>query len=114
MGANIGTCITALLAATAVSGANQVFALQIALVHLLYNVLGVLVFLYTPWLRELPVRSAEWLGNKTEEHRGWAFGYIGSIFFLMPGMVFAGELLLQQETQPLLTEEIEQLDVVIE
>ena len=114
MGANIGTCITALLAATAVSGANQVFALQIALVHLLYNVFGVLVFLYTPWLKELPVRSAEWLGNKTEEHRGWAFGYIGSIFFLMPGMVFAGELLFQQQTQPLLAEEIEQLDVVIE
>ena len=114
MGANIGTCITALLAATAVTGGYQVFALQIALVHLLYNVFGVLVFLYTPWLRNLPVRSAEWLGNKTEEHRGWAFGYIASIFFLMPGVVFAGELLLQGPAQTLPTEKIEELDVVIE
>ncbi|MCW8814525.1 MAG: Na/Pi symporter, partial [Chlorobium sp.] len=38
LGANIGTCITALLAATAITGPNAVFALQIAFVHLLYNV----------------------------------------------------------------------------
>lgn len=91
MGANVGTCITALLAATSVSGATQGFALQIALVHLLYNVVGVLVFLYTPWLRDLPVKSAELLGDKVEVNRGWAFGYIGTLFFLMPGFVFAGE-----------------------
>ena len=91
MGANIGTCITALLAAMSVSGPTQEFALQIALVHLLYNVFGVLVFLYTPWLRDLPVKSAVWLGDKVEVDRSWAFGYIGTIFFLMPGFVFAGE-----------------------
>ena len=94
MGANIGTCITAMLAATAISGPTQVLALQIALVHLLYNVLGVLVFLYTPVLKDLPVKSAEWLGNKVEFNRGWAFGYIASVFFLMPGFVFAGEFVL--------------------
>ena len=91
MGANIGTCITAMLAAMSVSGPTQEFALQIALVHLLYNVFGVLVFLYTPWLRDLPVKSAAWLGNKVEVNRDWAFGYIGTVFFLMPGFVFAGE-----------------------
>lgn len=93
MGANIGTCITALLAATSVTGVNEVFALQIALVHLLYNVLGVLLFLYTPWLSSLPVRSAQWLGERAGQHRGWAFGYIFSLFFVMPSGVFAGELI---------------------
>lgn len=91
MGANIGTCITAMLAAMSVSGPTHKFALQIALIHLLYNVFGVLTFLYTPWLRDLPVKSAAWLGNKVEVNRGWAFGYIGTVFFLMPGFVFAGE-----------------------
>ena len=43
LGANIGTCITAMLAALAVTGENAGFALQIALVHLMYNVLGVTV-----------------------------------------------------------------------
>ncbi len=92
MGANIGTCITALLAATAVSGPSQVLALQIALVHLLYNVSGVIVFVFTPWLKHLPVRSAEWLGDRAERNRGWAFAYIAVVFFLLPGAVFSGEL----------------------
>ncbi len=96
MGANIGTCITALLAATSISGDAQFFALQIALVHLLYNVFGVLAFSLIPWLGELPVKSAEWLGNKTEKNRGWAFGYIGCVFFVMPGMVFSSELLFRE------------------
>lgn len=116
MGANIGTCITALLAATSVSGPAQVFALQIALVHLLYNIVGVLAFLYIPWLKDLPVRSATWLGNKTEANRGWAFGYIGSVFFMMPGIVLAGEMMFNGvgETVPEIAEEIEELDIAIE
>ncbi len=97
MGANIGTCITALLAATAVSGDNQQFALQIALVHLMYNVLGVAVFLSVPWLRDRPVRSAEWLGNRTERNRGWAFGYVFTVFFVVPGLVLGGEMLLSDQ-----------------
>ena len=62
-------------AATAISTGNQLFALQIGLVHMLYNVFGVTLFLVTPWLKELPLRSAQWLGNKVETHRAWAFGY---------------------------------------
>ncbi len=87
MGANIGTCITALLAATAVAGDNEVFALQIALVHLFYNVFGVVLFLYMPWLKDTPIWSAEWLGNKTEANRLWAVGYILGVFFVLPGVV---------------------------
>ncbi len=92
MGANIGTCITALLAATAISGGYEVFALQIALVHLLYNIVGVLVFSLVPWVRDWPVHSARWLGDMTERNRGWAFAYIFGVFFVLPGSVFAGEM----------------------
>lgn len=62
LGANIGTCLTALLAATAVTG-NSEAALQIAFIHLTYNVLGVLIIYGLPFLRYLPVRAAEWLGE---------------------------------------------------
>ena len=93
LGANIGTCVTALLAATSSTGANEFFALQIALVHLLYNVLGVALFILIPFLRELPVRSSQWLGALVERNRGCAFGYIGAVFFVLPGMVFATEIL---------------------
>ena len=98
MGANIGTCITALLAATAITGANEVFALQIALVHLLYNVFGVLLFLYVPFLYELPIKSAMWLGDRTQKNRGWAFGYIFGVFFVLPGTVFGTQYALSDRT----------------
>lgn len=97
MGANIGTCITALLAATSITGINEVFALQIALVHLFYNVIGVLLFLYIPLLRDIPVRSATWLGTRAGVNRSWAFGYIFAVFFILPGAVFGGEFLLDSQ-----------------
>lgn len=93
LGANIGTCITALLAATAISGETGILALQIALAHLMYNVIGVLLFAAIPWLWSLPVRSAEWLGDKVAINRGWAAGYILFVFFLVPGVVFGANTL---------------------
>ncbi len=116
MGANIGTCITALLAATSITGPYEVFALQIALVHLFYNVLGVLLFLYTPWLKDLPIHAATWLGQKASEHRSWAFGYIFAVFFVMPGTVFAGEFLFDsgEPRVPIAPEEVESCRVEVE
>jgi sodium-dependent phosphate cotransporter len=102
MGANIGTCITALLAATSVGGIHQDWALQIALVHLLYNLLAVTLFLAIPWLRELPLLSARWLGELTERNRAYAFVYLFAVFFLLPGLVLARQALWPgEETQPL-------------
>lgn len=75
-------------------------AIQIAFVHLLYNVFGLIVFTVVPFLYDLPVRSAEWLGNKTETHRGWAFGYIGLVFFLLPGSVLGVQAQLDGDSSP--------------
>jgi len=94
LGANIGTTITALLAATAVLGGYKMFALQIALVHFLFNFSGVILFALVPWLYELPIRSAEWLGSLTERNKGYAFGYVFGVFFIIPGSVFGGQLML--------------------
>jgi sodium-dependent phosphate cotransporter len=96
LGANIGTCVTALLAATAITGANELLALQIALVHLSYNFVGVVLFTTVPVLRDLPVRSAQWLGDLIEINRGWALGYISLVFFLVPGIVFGGKWLFSE------------------
>jgi len=94
LGANIGTTVTALLAATAVITGNKIFALQIALVHFLFNFLGVLLFVSVPWLYQLPIRSAEWLGELTERNRGYALGYIFGVFFIIPGTIFSGQSML--------------------
>ena len=89
LGANIGTCITALFAATAITGSNAVFALQIAFVHLLYNVSGVLVIYGLPFLRVLPVRAAEILSNVAVRNKLFALVYIIGVFFLIPGVLIA-------------------------
>lgn len=101
LGANIGTCVTALLAATSITGPAEFFALQIALVHLLYNVFGVLLFMSVPFLRQLPVRSSEGLGRLVEINRGWALAYVAAIFFVLPGCVFAVEFLTPDGREPL-------------
>lgn len=85
LGANIGTCITALLAATAVSG-NAEAALQIAFIHLAYNVIGVALIYGLPFLRLLPVRAAEWLGQTATNNKLYAAAYILGVFFVIPAL----------------------------
>ncbi|MEO0395493.1 MAG: Na/Pi symporter [Cyanobacteria bacterium P01_A01_bin.137] len=87
LGANIGTCITALLAATAVSGAEAVPALEIAMVHMLYNFLGVVIIYGIPFLCKLPILGAQALANVASERKYLAFAYIISVFFVIPGLL---------------------------
>ena len=89
LGANIGTCITALLAATAIDGAKAVPALEIAMVHLLYNVLGVVIIFGIPFLAKLPIIGAETLAKVASERKVLAFAYIICVFFVIPGLLLA-------------------------
>jgi sodium-dependent phosphate cotransporter len=84
LGANIGTCITSLLAATAITGPMAVPALQVALVHLLYNTLGVIVIYGIPWLRRIPLICAEWLSGMTVKRKSFAVVYVVGAFFVAP------------------------------
>lgn len=89
LGANIGTCITALLAATAVSGEFAVFALQIALVHLAFNILATVFIFGIPFLRELPVKCADFISDMAVKNRGIVVAYLVSVFIIMPGTILA-------------------------
>jgi sodium-dependent phosphate cotransporter len=84
LGANIGTCITALLAATAVTGDAAFPALQIALVHLTYNVLGVVVIYGIPIFRNIPILNAQALARLTRRSKYVALMYILCVFFVIP------------------------------
>jgi len=94
LGANIGTTITALLAATAVTGDNAIFALQVALVHLVYNSLSVLTIYGVPFLREIPLWSAEKLATAAVTNKLYAAGYIATIFFVLPLVLIGGSQIL--------------------
>ncbi|HYY27506.1 MAG TPA: Na/Pi symporter [Chthoniobacterales bacterium] len=87
LGANIGTCFTALLAAMAVSGDDAIFALQIALVHLLFNLFGILVVYGIPFLREIPIWGAQRLADAAVKRKLYAVAYLLGLFFLIPAAV---------------------------
>lgn len=85
LGANIGTCVTAVLAATAATG-NAEAALQIAFIHLVYNVLGVAFIYGFPPTRYLPVRAANYLGKVASINKSIAAAYILGVFFVVPAV----------------------------
>ena len=94
LGANIGTTVTALLAATAITGATHVVAHQIAIAHFIYNLLGVIVIYGIPWLRGIPIAGAEWIARLGSERKGLAIAYILSVFFGVPGVLVFSRALL--------------------
>lgn len=90
LGANIGTTITALLAALVLSGQGDIAgmaALQVAFAHMLFNLLGVATIMPFKKLRGFPVWLALKLGSMVVRNRGYAFVYILLIFFLLPLLI---------------------------
>ena len=82
LGANVGTTVTAFIAA--ILNANSNSAISIAMAHFLFNVIGVLLFYPVPVLRNIPMALANWLGRMTLRYRLAGFVYILVIFFFIP------------------------------
>ncbi len=89
LGANIGTCITALLAATAVTGEFAAFALQIALVHLTFNIMATILIFGIPFLRELPLKGADLISDLAMKNKAIVAAYLLCVFIIMPGTILA-------------------------
>lgn len=80
LGANLGTTVTALLAAL---GAGGLAGLTLAATHLLFNVCGLLVFYPFPRLR-IPIRLAMWFARLAVRRKLLAIGYIVVVFYVVP------------------------------
>lgn len=80
LGANIGTTLTAILAAISHSNA----AINIAIAHVLFNLVGILIFFPFKFMREIPTKLASHLGRLTTKNRLIGFVYILVTFFLIP------------------------------
>lgn len=84
LGANLGTTLTALLAAFAVTGANAKTGLQAAFVHVVYNVAAIALIFGVPFLRPLPLRGAKWLADKSVDNKKFLAAYLVGVFILLP------------------------------
>ena len=88
LGANVGTTVTAFIAALAT---NSTAAMSIAIVHLLFNMVGIAIIY--PWnrIRYVPVILAETLAAIAVTRKWVAVGYTVIVFIMVP---FIGILLL--------------------
>jgi sodium-dependent phosphate cotransporter len=80
IGANLGTTITAIVAAFFRSDA----ALGIALAHFLFNFTGFALFYLLPPMRRVPIAMANALGRVVLRYRIGGFIYILLTFFVLP------------------------------
>jgi sodium-dependent phosphate cotransporter len=81
LGANIGTTITAFLASMA---SDQISGLEIALVHVLFNGLGVSLVYPVRAVRHIPMRLARGLATRAAGNKLWILAYVGTLFVLVP------------------------------
>ena len=81
LGANIGTTVTAILASL-VSG--TITPVAVAFSHLLFNICGILIIWPIPLIRNIPIKMAEWMGDKAVQNRIFPILYIIIVFFVVP------------------------------
>lgn len=84
MGANVGTTLTALVAALLLGGEMGVVALSVAFTHLLFNIFGVALIFPFKRIRDIPIRLAKYLGELTLQNRIYGVAYIVVVFFILP------------------------------
>ena len=81
LGANIGTTITALLAAL---GAGALNGLTIAVTHTLFNIFGIILIYSIPKIRYIPVTLADRLAGIAMKRKPLALAYTFGVFVLVP------------------------------
>jgi len=89
LGTNIGTTITAILAALAV---GEISAVTVAFAHLLFNICGIVLIWPVAAIRGIPLRLAADFATIAANHRWIAIAYILVCFYTVP---FAAIFLLR-------------------
>lgn len=84
IGANIGTTVTAMLAALVLGNAA---AVSVAFAHLIFNLTGSVIIYGIPPIRAVPLAMARWMGNVATRNRALAIFYIVLAFFGLPGLL---------------------------
>jgi sodium-dependent phosphate cotransporter len=81
LGANVGTTVTAMLASVAAESPD---ALVIALAHVTFNILGILIFYPFPRLRRIPLDLAERTARAAVQRKSIVAVYVIGFFIVAP------------------------------
>lgn len=91
IGANLGTTVTGLIAGVSAGKKNGI---QIALCHLFFNIFNTLVWYPIPFMREVPLNAARFLGTMAAAFRLFPVIYILVLFVTYPLFFLAVSVLL--------------------
>jgi sodium-dependent phosphate cotransporter len=80
LGANVGTTVTAMLAALT----GNIAGITIAFVHLVFNITGIMIIYPIKWLRNIPIRFARFIGERCAERKAFAIIYVLGVFYMLP------------------------------
>lgn len=86
LGANVGTTVTALLAALAATDQNAALGLTVALVHLLFNLSGILLIYPVERIRNIPLWLARHLADVAVRSKVLAILYVLVLFYGIPAL----------------------------
>lgn len=78
LGANVGTTVTAIMAAMVTVNSA---ALAVALAHLLFNICGIIIWLP---LKRIPIKLAELAGGLVQRSKFYPIGLTIVTFFVLP------------------------------
>lgn len=84
LGSNMGTTMTAMLAALATGRETAVVA---AFAHLLFNIVGILIIWPIPAIRNIPMRVAEKMGDLAYHNRFVPVIALALIYFVVPLLI---------------------------
>ncbi|XP_056394436.1 sodium-dependent phosphate transport protein 2C [Hyla sarda] len=105
LGSNIGTTTTAVLAALASPAESLSESVQVAFIHLFFNLSGIVLWYVVPYFR-LPIHVAKKFGDITAKYRWFAVLYLLVSFIFLPlgvfGLSMAGWIVLAAVGGPLL------------
>ena len=94
IGANIGTTVTALLAALAVSGPNAIYGLEIALVHLMFNLTGTVIIYPLKITRSVPLRLTRYVTTLALRSRKLTLFWVAALFYGVPAVLLLVDRLI--------------------
>ncbi|KAM5146792.1 sodium-dependent phosphate transport protein 2C-like [Mantella aurantiaca] len=105
LGSNIGTTTTAVLAALASPAESLSESVQVAFIHLFFNLTGIVLWYVVPYLR-IPIHIAKKFGDITAKYRWFAVLYLLLSFLILPlavfGLSMAGWIVLAAVGGPIL------------
>ncbi|MBF2073802.1 MAG: Na/Pi symporter [Synechococcales cyanobacterium C42_A2020_086] len=114
LGANIGTSTTALLAGLALAGngdAESIAALNVAWVHMIFDIYAIILLFPIHKIRHIPVWLAERAAEFVAQGRAVAVAYVALVFYLIPfGLIWTTQdLEVAQFYEPTVPQEVQEL-----